>query len=67
LQCEIALLFVPLHLQVFSEMWTLLGYELREPSSLGVQAWEEAALKAHSLNATIYFKQFQHDRIPHPI
>jgi dephospho-CoA kinase len=67
LQCEIALLFVPLHLQVFSEMWNLLGYELREPSSLGVQAWEEAALKAHSLNSTIYFKQFQHDRIPHPI
>jgi dephospho-CoA kinase len=66
LQCEAALVFVP---PVLAEaaFWSKLGYEVRVPQSLGVSAWQEAALESMRPGTTLMFKQLRVDRILRPI
>jgi dephospho-CoA kinase len=67
LQCEIALFFVNQQLAGQGKLWSLLGYEAREPSGLQVSAWREAALESASDGTRMLFKQLRADRVLRPI
>jgi dephospho-CoA kinase len=67
LQCEIALLFLPPGLSSQEEIWTSLGYEMCTIESLGVRAWQEAAMETLEKGETIFFKQLRKDRVLRPV
>jgi dephospho-CoA kinase len=67
LQCEASLLFLPSELAKEEEVWKELGYSRRSPKTLGVQAWQDAALESQPVNTVMYFKQLRQDRILRPI
>ena len=67
LQCEAALVFPPLDLVGFDNVWKQLGYERRLPENLGVQAWEDAALESMPKGSALFFKQLRTDRVLRPI
>jgi dephospho-CoA kinase len=66
LQCEASLVFTPKDLS-FDAVWKGLGYERRTPQSLGVSAWQEAAVETLKPGAVLYFKQLRQDRVLRPI
>jgi dephospho-CoA kinase len=67
LQCEAALVFVEPALAQQPALWKKLGYEQRTPQSLGVQAWQEAALESMPAGSLLFFKQLRQDRVLRPI
>lgn len=67
LQCEAALIFPPIDLVGFDNVWKQLGYERRAPDGLGVQAWEDAALESMPKGSALFFKQLRTDRVLRPI
>lgn len=67
LQCEAALVFPPIDLVGFDSIWKQLGYERRLPETLGVQAWEDAALESMPKGSALFFKQLRTDRVLRPI
>jgi len=67
LQAEAALVFVPKALAGFTEVWSSLGYQQREPASLGVNAWQQAARDAQPANTVLFFKQLRVDRVLRPM
>jgi dephospho-CoA kinase len=67
LQCEASLLFLSPKLAGQSIIWKELGYEIRPPESLGIQAWQDAVKESMPANTSLYFKQLRHDRILRPI
>lgn len=67
LQCEASLLFLPPNLASHTATWKHLGYEPREPNTLGVQAWTDAAIESTQPNTTLFFKQLRQDRVLRPI
>jgi dephospho-CoA kinase len=67
LQCEASLLFLPLHLAMQEEIWKEMGYMRRTPQTLGVQAWQDAALESQPSNTTLFFKLLRQDRVLRPI
>ncbi len=67
LQCEASLLFLPPNLAALPETWKQLGYEPRQPQTLGVQAWADAALESTQPNTKLFFKQLRVDRVLRPI
>jgi len=67
LQCEAALIFPPIDLVGFDSIWKQLGYERRAPGTLGVQAWEDAALESMPKGSALFFKQLRADRVLRPI
>jgi dephospho-CoA kinase len=67
LQCEASLIFLPLVLTSYESAWKEMGYERRLPQSLGVQAWQDAAIESTQPNTTLFFKQLRQDRILRPI
>jgi dephospho-CoA kinase len=67
LQCEASLLFLPPELARHEEVWKELGYIRRTPKTLGVQAWQDAALESQPGNTLLFFKQLRQDRILRPI
>lgn len=67
LQCEACLLFLPPQLATQADVWKELGYTLRTPQTLGVQAWQEAALESQPSNSILLFKQLRQDRVLRPI
>ena len=68
LQCEASLIFPTSELASQDLVWKKLGYEVRAPSALGVQAWQDAAVESmpHSGNILL-FKQLRQDRVLRPI
>lgn len=66
LQSEASLIFPPADLAE-SGVFKKLGYEKRTPQTLGVQAWQDAALESSSNGAALYFKQLRSDRVLRPI
>ena len=67
LQCEASLVFMlPDQMQNYS-IWKKLGYELSSPTSLLVQAWQEAAIDSAVPDTVMLFKQLREDRILRPI
>lgn len=67
LQSEASLIFVMDDLAVQEALWQKLGYEKRTPESLGVQAWQEAAVEAAPAGSVLFFKQLRQDRVLRPI
>jgi dephospho-CoA kinase len=67
LQCEASLLFLPAALSSHQATWKELGYEMRTPQTLGVQAWTDAALESTQPNTNLFFKQLRQDRVLRPI
>jgi dephospho-CoA kinase len=67
LQCEASLFFLPPELTSHQAVWKQLGYEAREPNTLGVPAWKDAAIECSQPNTTLFFKQLRQDRVLRPI
>jgi dephospho-CoA kinase len=67
LQCEAALLFLPANLARQEEMWRRSGYEPRTVQSLGVRAWQEAAVESMPPGSVMLFKQLRKDRVLRPV
>lgn len=67
LQCEASLLFLPAQFSQYDEDWRSLGYEPRTIQSLGVRAWQDAALETMSRDEVMYFKQLRQDRVLRPV
>lgn len=67
LQCEASLIFPTGPLASFAGVWAKLGYELRTPDALGVQAWQDAAAESIPPGGTLFFKQLRQDRVLRPI
>lgn len=67
LQCEASLVFLPPQLTAQENDWKKMGYTRRTPQTLGVQAWEDAALESQPLNTILLFKQLRQDRVLRPI
>jgi dephospho-CoA kinase len=67
LQCEASLLFIQPDLAQQEPVLRKLGYERRLPNSLGVQAWQEAAVDSMPPGTVLFFKQLRTDRILRPI
>lgn len=67
LQCEASLIFPPMELVGFESVWKQLGYQRRNPESLGVQAWTDAANESMPTGSALFFKQLRTDRVLRPI
>ncbi len=68
LQCEASLVFISPSLAQNLALWKRLGYEPSLPETLGVQAWEEAALESRPKEPHVmFFKQLRQDRVLRPI
>ncbi len=67
LQCEASLLFLPPQQATQEAIWKEMGYTRRTPQTLGVQAWQDAALKSQPPNTILLFKQLRQDRVLRPI
>ena len=67
LQCEASLLFLSAQFSQYDEDWRSLGYEPRTIQSLGVRAWQDAALETMSRDEVMYFKQLRQDRVLRPV
>ena len=67
LQCEASLVFSPPELARQEATWKSMGYEMRNPLTLGVMAWQEAARDSMPPNSVLFFKQLRQDRILRPI
>jgi len=67
LQCEISLLFLPQELVSQETAIISLGYQRRSIESLGVRAWEEAALESMPAGTLMLFKQLRKDRVLRPV
>ncbi len=67
LQAEASLVFPAAELAGDTQTWKQLGYERRTPETLGVQAWQDAAVESMPAGTTLYFKQLRQDRVLRPI
>ena len=67
LQAEASLIFPSSELANDDAPWKKLGYEKRTPQTLGVQAWQDAAVESMPEGAALYFKQLRQDRVLRPI
>jgi len=67
LQCEISLLFLPADKVRQEDSLKLLGYEVRSVKSLGVSAWQEAAVESMPAGSVMLFKQLRQDRVLRPV
>lgn len=67
LQCEASLIFLLPDLASHEISWKALGYEKRTPESLGVQAWQDAAIESKPPGSILMFKQLRVDRVLRPI
>jgi dephospho-CoA kinase len=67
LQSEASLIFVMNELSAQEAVWKQLGYEKQAPETLGVQAWQDAALESTQAGSSLFFKQLRQDRVLRPI
>ncbi len=67
LQCEASLFFPPPQLAGHELVWKELGYVHRTPQTLGIQAWQDAAVESQPPNTILLFKQLRQDRVLRPI
>ena len=67
LQCEASLFFLPPQLAGRESVWKELGYIRRTPQTLGIQAWQDAALESQPPNTILLFRQLRQDRVLRPI
>ncbi len=67
LQCEASLFFLAPQLAGHEPVWKELGYTRRTAQTLGVQAWQDAAVESQPPNTILLFKQLRQDRVLRPI
>lgn len=67
LQSEASLIFAMNELASQDAIWQKLGYEKRTPETLGVQAWQDAAIESTAAGSGLFFKQLRQDRVLRPI
>ncbi|NOH03902.1 MAG: dephospho-CoA kinase [Chloroflexi bacterium] len=67
LQSEASLVFTTDELSSQDSLWQKLGYEKRTPETLGVQAWQDAAVESIPAGSALFFKQLRQDRVLRPI
>jgi dephospho-CoA kinase len=68
LQCEVALLFVPLVLaKTTAPVLGNIGYTLQAPDKLVVPAWKEAAAESMPPDTNMFFKKLREDRVLRPV
>ena len=67
LQSEASLVFAATDLAAQDATWKKMGYDKRTPQSLGVQAWQDAAVESMPENTILFFKQLRQDRVLRPI
>jgi dephospho-CoA kinase len=67
LQCEASLVFPTTDWTDQENTWKAMGYEQRTPESLGVQAWQDAAVESKPPGTILMFKQLRSDRVLRPI
>jgi dephospho-CoA kinase len=67
LQCEVSLIFLPVELSSQDPAFQAVGYQRRTVQSLGVRAWEEAALESMPAGSIMLFKQLRQDRVLRPV
>ena len=67
LQSEASLIFIKPALAQQENLWKSLGYAARAPQSLGILAWQEAAMESMPAGTVLLFKQLRTDRILRPI
>lgn len=67
LQCEISLLFLPAEFSHQEATFRALGYQIRTVQSLGVRAWQEAAVESMPAGSILLFKQLRQDRVLRPV
>ena len=67
LQCEASLFFLPPPLAGHETVWKELGYARRAPNTLGIQAWQDAAIESQPPETILLFKQLRQDRVLRPI
>ncbi len=67
LQCEASLVFPGSELAGEAQAWKNLGYERRTPETLGIQAWQDAAVESMPAGTTLFFKLLRQDRVLRPI
>jgi len=67
LQCEVLLVFLPEEMNAQLSIWQDLGYEVRTVASLGVRAWQEAAVESMPSGSVMLFKQLRKDRVLRPV
>lgn len=67
LQCEISLLFLPPDLARQDHAFQKLGYQTRTIQSLGIRAWQEAAVESMPAGSVLFFKQLRQDRVLKPV
>jgi len=68
LQCEVALIFVPLALApTTAPVLGNIGYTPQMPERLSVPAWKEAAAESMPPNTGMFFKKLREDRVLRPV
>lgn len=67
LQCEAALVFLHPEMANDETTWQFMGYQQRNPETLGVQAWQDAANESRPPGTVVMFKQLRTDRVLRPI
>jgi dephospho-CoA kinase len=67
LQCEASLIFLPATAARDEAAVRGLGYQTRTVQSLGVRAWQEAAIESMPANSILLFKQLRADRVLRPV
>ena len=67
LQSEACLVFMHNLPKEKESTWKELGYMQRTPQSLGVRAWQDAALESQPPGTEMLFKQLRQDRVLRPI
>lgn len=67
LQCEASIVFLFPEMAKHETIWQSMGYQKRNPESLGVQAWQDAAHESRPAGTILMFKQLRTDRVLRPI
>lgn len=67
LQSEASLLFLPPYLAQHAGAWRAVGYKPQTIQSLGVRAWQEAAVESMPRGASLWFKRLREDRVMRPL
>ena len=67
LQCEASIVFLSPEMAKHETIWQSMGYQKRNPESLGVQAWQDAAHESKPAGTILMFKQLRTDRVLRPI
>lgn len=67
LQCEASLLFLPPDKSLNPDLWKKLGYKESSIQSLGVRAWQEAAIESLPPGMIMWFKKLRDDLVLKPV